>query len=173
MAGSFNKIMLMGNLTRDPELKYLPSNTPVCEFGLACNRKFRRADGEAGEEVLFVDCAAFARTAEVINQYLRKGRPIFIEGRLKLDRWQDKDGNNRSKHTVVIENFQFVDSRESEGGAGGGGGGGYGSRSSAPRGGGAPSGGGSSSGGGGGGGGGGYNDGPPLSEPDMGDDIPF
>ncbi|QNN25503.1 single-stranded DNA-binding protein [Planctomycetales bacterium ZRK34] len=160
--------MLMGNLTRDPELKYLPSNTPVCEFGLACNRRFRRSDGETGEETLFVDCAAFARTAEVINQYLRKGRPIFIEGRLKLDRWQDKDGNNRSKHSVVIENFQFVDSRESDGGGSGGGGGGgnYGGGSR-----------GGSRGGGqrssGGGGGGGYNDGPPMSEPDMGDDIPF
>jgi len=157
MAGNFNKIMLMGNLTRDPELKYLPSNTPVCEFALAVNRRFRRSDGEQGEETLFVDCTAFGRTGEVINQYLRKGRPLFIEGRLKLDRWQNKDGDNRSKHSVVVEGFQFIDSREGGGDSGpssGGGGGGSYARS-------------------GGGGGGAPSSGPPSPEPDMGDDIPF
>lgn len=121
MAGSFNKVFLMGNLTRDPELTYLPSNTPVVEFGLACNRKFRRQDGEMGEEVLFVDCRAFSKTAEIINQYLRKGRPIFIEGRLQLNQWEDKDGNKRSKMRVMVESFQFIDSKpEGEGGGGGG-----------------------------------------------------
>ena len=108
---NYNKIMLMGNLTRDPQLSYLPSNTPVVEFGLAVNRKFKRQDGEQGEETLFVDCRAFGRMAELLNQYCTKGKPLFIEGRLQLDRWQDKDGNNRSKHRVFIENFQFVDSR--------------------------------------------------------------
>ena len=127
MAGTVNKVFLMGNLTRDVELKYTPSNQPVATFGLAMNRRYRTKDGEDREETTFVDCEAWARTAEVMNQYLAKGRPVFIEGRLKLDQWQDKEGNNRSKLRVVVENFQFVDSR---GGAGGGGGGG--SRSSAP-----------------------------------------
>ena len=123
MAGSVNKVFLMGNLTRDVELKYTPSNQPVATFGLAMNRRYRTRDGEDREETTFVDCEAWARTAEVMNEYLSKGRPVFIEGRLKLDQWQDKDGNKRSKLRVVVENFQFVDSR---GGAGGGG------RASAP-----------------------------------------
>jgi single-strand DNA-binding protein len=106
---NYNKVLLMGNLTRDPELRYLPSNTPVCQIGLAVNRRFRRQDGEQGEETCFIDCEAFARPAEIINQYCRKGRPLFIEGRLRLDQWQDRDGNNRSKLKVVIENFQFID----------------------------------------------------------------
>src|SRR5688572_1047427 len=112
---NYNKVLLMGNLTRDPQLSYLPSNTPVVEVGLAVNRKFKKQDGEQGEEVLFVDCRAFGRTAEVINQYLKKGRPIFIEGRLQLDQWTDKEGNKRSKHRVHIDNFQFVDSKEGAG----------------------------------------------------------
>ncbi len=115
---NFNKIMLMGNLTRDPQLSYLPSNTPVVEFGLAVNRRFKKQDGEQGEETLYIDCRAFGRMAELLNQYCTKGKPLFVEGRLQLDRWQDKDGNNRSKHRVFIENFQFVDGR---GGGGGGG----------------------------------------------------
>ncbi len=119
MAGSVNKVFLMGNLTRDVELKYTPSNQPVATFGLAMNRRYRTRDGEDREETTFVDCEAWARTAEVMSEYLSKGRPVFIEGRLKLDQWQDKDGNKRSKLRVVVENFQFVDSR---GGAGGGGG---------------------------------------------------
>lgn len=114
---SFNKILLMGNLTRDPALTYLPSNTPVVEFGLATNRRYKRQDGQQAEEVMFIDCRAYARTAELINQYFQKGRPIFIEGRLDLDQWTDKDGNKRSKHRVFIENFQFVESRA--GGPGG------------------------------------------------------
>ncbi len=126
MAGSVNKVFLMGNLTRDVELKYTPSNQPVATFGLAMNRRYRTRDGEDREETTFVDCEAWARTAEVMSEYLSKGRPVFIEGRLKLDQWQDKEGNKRSKLRVVVENFQFVDSR---GGAGGGGGGG---RASAP-----------------------------------------
>ena len=128
---SFNKVMLMGNLTRDPQLKYLPSQTPVCEIGLACNRKYRTQSGEDREEVAFVDCTAFGRTAEVINQYMQKGRPIFIEGRLKYDSWDDKQGGGkRSKLTVVIDNFQFIGGRDDGGGGGGGGGGGYSSRNS-------------------------------------------
>jgi single-strand DNA-binding protein len=119
---SFNKVILMGNLTRDPQLKYLPSQTAVVEFGLACNRKFKTQAGEDKEEVTFVDCTAFGRTGEVINQYFTKGKPIFIEGRLKYDQWEDKQGGGkRSKLTVVIENFQFVGGRDGGGGGGGGG----------------------------------------------------
>src|SRR5215213_2482647 len=144
---SFNKVLLMGNLTRDPALKYLPSsNTAVAEFGVACNRKFRTAQGEDREEVTFVDVTAFGKQAEVINQYMTKGKPIFIEGRLKFDSWEDKQGGGkRSKLTVVIENFQFVGGRDGGGGAGGGGGGGGYSQDH-----------GDQNGGGGGGGGGGY-----------------
>jgi single-strand DNA-binding protein len=110
---SFNKVLLMGNLTRDPQLKYLPSQTAVVEFGVACNRKFRTANGEDKEEVTFVDCTSFGKQAEVINQYFQKGKPIFIEGRLKFDSWEDKNGGGkRSKLTVVIENFQFVGGRD-------------------------------------------------------------
>ena len=89
---SYNRVLLMGNLTRDPQLKFLPSQTQVVEFGLAMNRRFKTATGEDREEVCFVDCSAFGRTAEVINQYFTKGKPIFIEGRLKYDQWEDKQG---------------------------------------------------------------------------------
>ncbi len=118
---NLNKVLLMGNLTRDPQLKYLPSQTPVVEFGVAVNRRWKGPNGEDREETTFVDCSAFAKTAEVINQYFTKGKPIFIEGRLKFDSWEDKQGGGkRSKLTVVIENFQFIGGREG-GGAGGGG----------------------------------------------------
>src|SRR4051794_10866177 len=120
---SFNKVILMGNLTRDPQLKYPPSQTAVTEFGLACNRKFKTQAGEDKEEVTFVDCTAFGRTGEVINQYFTKGKPIFIEGRLKYDQWEDKQGGGkRSKITVVVENFQFVGGGDGGGGGGAGGG---------------------------------------------------
>ena len=119
---NFNKVMLMGNLTRDVELKYTPSNQAVANIGLAVNRRYKTSDGEQREETTFVDCEAWGRTAEVMNQYLAKGRPVFVEGRLKLDQWQDQQGQNRSKMRVVVENFQFIDSR---GGGGGGGGGGH------------------------------------------------
>jgi len=124
---SFNRVMLLGNLTRDPQLKFLPSQTPVAEFGLAMNRKFRTAQGEDREEVTFVDCSAFGRQAEVINQYCAKGKQIFIEGRLKLDTWEDKQGGGkRSKLSVVVENFTLLGGRDGGQGGGGGGGGGYG-----------------------------------------------
>jgi single-strand DNA-binding protein len=119
---NFNKVLLVGNLTRDPELKHTPSNQAVAQIGLAVNRNFQTKDGEKREETTFVDCEAWGRTAEVMSQYLAKGRPVLVEGRLKLDQWQDKDGNNRSKLKVVIENFQFLGGR-GEGGQGGGGGG--------------------------------------------------
>jgi len=103
-----NKIILLGNLTRDPQLSYLPSNTAVCEFGIAVNRKFKKQDGTQGEEVLFIDCQIFGKRADVINKYFKKGNPILVEGRLKLDQWQDQKGNNRSRHKVFVENFEFV-----------------------------------------------------------------
>ncbi len=118
---NFNKVLLVGNLTRDPELKHTPSNQAVAQIGLAVNRNYQTKDGEKREETTFVDCEAWGRTAEVMCQYLAKGRPVLVEGRLKLDQWQDKDGNNRSKLKVVIENFQFLGGR-GEGGGGGGGG---------------------------------------------------
>jgi single-strand DNA-binding protein len=118
---SYNKVLLMGNLTRDPQLKYLPNQTAVVEFGVACNRKYKTQSGEQREEVTFVDCSAFARTAEVINQYFTKGKPIFIEGRLKFDQWEDKQGGGkRSKLSVHVDNFQFIGGKDGGGGGGGG-----------------------------------------------------
>jgi single-strand DNA-binding protein len=117
---SLNKVMLIGNLTRDPQLKYLPSQTAVAEFGLAVNRKFKSATGESREEVCFVDITAFGKTAETMNQYLTKGKPVFIEGRLKFDSWEDKNGGGkRSKLTVVVDNFQFLGGPGGPGGPGG------------------------------------------------------
>ena len=114
---NFNKVILAGNLTRDPQLSYLPSNTPVCEFGMAINRKWKGQDGQMKEDTCFVDLRMFGRRAEVINQYVRKGNPRMVEGRLKFDTWEGKDGAKLSKLYVVVEDFQFI------GGAGGGGGG--------------------------------------------------
>ena len=129
---NFNKVLLIGNLTRDPELKHTPSNQAVATIGLAVNRNFTTKDGEKREETTFVDCEAWGRQAEVMSQYLAKGRPVMIEGRLKLDQWQDKDGNNRSKLRVVVENFQFLGGRGENGSGGGGGGGGQGNYAPAP-----------------------------------------
>jgi single-strand DNA-binding protein len=124
---SFNQVILLGNLTRDPQLKYLPSQTPVVEFGLAMNRKYKLQNGEDREEATFVECAAFGRQAEVINQYCQKGKQIMIQGRLKYDQWEDKQGGGkRSKLSVVVEQFQLLGGRGEGGGGGhGGGGGGY------------------------------------------------
>ncbi len=110
---NLNKVLLMGNLTRDPELRYLQSGTAVCDFGLAMNRKWRSGTGEQKEEVCFVDVTFFGRTAEVVSEFMKKGRPMFIEGRLKLDTWTGKDGQKRSKLHVIGENMQFIDSRGS------------------------------------------------------------
>lgn len=114
---SFNRVILAGNLTRDPQLSYLPSGTAACELGLAMNRKFRDKDGNQREEVCFVDLQAFARTAEVINQYFRKGNAILIEGRLRYREWTNKEGQKRNKLEVVVDTFSFIES----GGGGGGG----------------------------------------------------
>jgi len=135
---SFNRVILVGNLTRDPELRYTPSNTPVTEIGLAVNDRRKNAAGEWIEETTFVDVTLWARQAEVASEYLTKGSPVLIEGRLKFDSWE-KDGQKHNKLRVVGERMQMLGSR-------GGGGTGGGSRGAASTG---------SRGGGGGGGGGG------------------
>jgi single-strand DNA-binding protein len=105
---NFNKVLLMGNLTRDPELRYTPNGTAVVEFGLAINRKWTGQGGEKRDETCFVDCQAWARGAEIISEYCRKGSALFVEGRLRLESWEGRDGQKRSKLRVVVENFQFV-----------------------------------------------------------------
>lgn len=120
---NFNKVLLAGNLTRDPQLSYLPSQTAVVEFGLAVNRSWTGKDGEKKEDTCFVDCRAFAKQAETMNKYLKKGSPVLIEGRLKFDSWTAQDGSKRSKHSVVIETFQFLGAGPGGGGQDSGGGG--------------------------------------------------
>jgi single-strand DNA-binding protein len=107
---SFNRVILAGNLTRDPQLSYTPSNVPVCEIGLATNRRFRDKDGNQRDEVCFVDLQAYGRTAATINQYFQKGKPILVEGRLRFREWTNQQGQKRNKLDVVIENFSFIDS---------------------------------------------------------------
>jgi single-strand DNA-binding protein len=168
---NLNRVFLMGNLTRDIELRNTSSNLAIAKFGLAVNRRWRTPEGEDREEVTFVDCDAFGRTAETLAKYLSKGRPVFIEGRLKLDQWEDKEGNKRSKLGVVVETFQFIDSKPGggSGGGGGGSGGGYSDsgderpRTSRPP----------ARSGGGGGGGGQSRTPPPDVEHVSEDDIPF
>lgn len=142
---SLNKVLLMGNLTRDPQLSYLPSQTPVVELGLAVSRKYKKQDGSVAEDVCFVDCQMFGKRAETLNKYFKKGEPIFIEGRLKFDSWQGQDGQKRSKLRVFVENFEFI-GRGGQGGSPGGG-------QSQPA----------------------YHDEPPMDAPygGMDDDIPF
>ena len=107
---SFNKVILMGNLTRDPELRTLPNTqTQVCDFSLAVNRRWKDAGGADRDEVLFIDCAAFGKTGQTIGENLTKGRPIHIEGRLRFEQWEQEDGQKRSKIRVVVEQFRFVD----------------------------------------------------------------
>jgi len=108
---ALNKVMLMGNLTRDPQVKQLPNNTTLADFGLAVSRHYRTAIGEEREETCFLDCTAFGKQAQTIAKYCQKGKPLFVEGRLKYDTWEDKQGfGRRSKVSVVVENFQFIGS---------------------------------------------------------------
>ena len=124
---NFNKVILAGNLTRDPELRYTPKGTAIAKIGMAVNRTWRTETGETKEEVTFVDVDIFGRTAENVSQYMRKGSPILIEGRLRLDTWDDKQTNQkRSKLGVVAEIVQFL-------GSGRGGGEGGGPEAPAPR----------------------------------------
>jgi single-strand DNA-binding protein len=111
MALSLNRVMLAGNLTRDPQVRFLASEKAVAEFGLAINRRFKDKDGQLKEEVTFVDVEAWGRTAELVGQYLTKGRACYVEGRLKFDSWEDKEGQKRSKLKVVADTVQFLDSR--------------------------------------------------------------
>ena len=117
---SFNRVTLIGNLTRDPETRDLPSGTTLCEFGLATTRHYKTQAGDDREETCFIDCTAFGKQAEVLQQYVTKGRPLFVEGRLKFDQWDDKNGGGkRSKISVVVENFQFLGTTGSSQAAGG------------------------------------------------------
>jgi single-strand DNA-binding protein len=109
---NFNKVILAGNLTRDPELRYTPKGTAIARLGMAINRNWKSETGETKEEVTFVDVDAWGRQAEVIAQYMKKGRPLLVEGRLKLDQWEDKNTHQKqSKLKVVLESFSFLDSR--------------------------------------------------------------
>ena len=115
---NYNKVILVGNLTRDPELKEASNGTSIAKLGMAVNRRWRSKEGEEREETTFVDVDAFGRQAEIIGQHLKKGRAVMVEGRLRLDQWEDKQsGKTRSKLGVVLEHFQFMDQRGEAGGA--------------------------------------------------------
>ena len=169
---SYNRVILMGNLTRDPEVRYLPSNMAVVDMGLAVNDRYQdKQTGEWVDRPNFIDCTAFGKSAESIGKFFTKGRPILIEGKLRFEQWDDKQtGQKRSKIKVVVDQWNFCDSRSggAPGDGGGGGGGSYG--------------GGSAGGGGrsyGNQGGGGYGGGQPAGgggpqhQPIEEDDIPF
>ena len=162
---NFNKVILMGNLTRDVEMRTTQGGMQIAKLGMAINRKWTQ-NGEQKESTCFVDLTAFGRQAEVLSQYVAKGSPLFVEGRLEYSTWEGQDGQKKNKLEVVVENFQFVGAPRSagEGGGGGGGGGGAPRRAAGGGGGARRNSGGESEGGGGGGGGGG--------DVDYGD-IPF
>ena len=110
----FNKVILAGNLTRDIELRNTPNGLAVANTGIACNRKFKSQTGESKEEVLFLDITFFGRTAEIANQYLKRGSKVLVDGRLKLDQWTDQNGQKRSKHSLVVETMKMLGGREEE-----------------------------------------------------------
>ncbi len=156
---SFNKVILIGNLTRDPEMRYTPNGTPVTTFGLAVNRRFRQGD-EQREEVCFIDIVVFGRQAETCSQYLTKGSGVIVDGRLSQQRWETEDGMKRSKHEVVAQDVRFMPRRDAVGGGYDRGESGEAPRRAVA----AESGGGTGTGGGGG----------EMSPPDFtDDDIPF
>lgn len=109
---SYNKVILIGHLTRDPEIKFMPDSTPLCKFGLALNEKFKTADGTLQETVHFVDCEAWNKTAEVIGEHFKKGKPILVEGSLKYDSWETEAGEKRSKLKVRVFRFEFIGSKQ-------------------------------------------------------------
>ena len=111
---NYNKVLLMGNLTRDPQLSYTPSQTAVVDFGLAVNRNYKGKDGEQKQDVCFVGCRAFGHTANRMNKYLSKGSLVFIEGRLTFDSWTAQDGSRRSKHKITVQSFQFLPSGKAQ-----------------------------------------------------------
>ena len=110
MAANFNKVLLMGNLTRDIELRYTQGGTAIAKFGMAVNRRYTQQGGEQKEETCFVDLTAWGRQAEILNEYTKKGSPLFVEGRLEYSTWEAQDGGKRSKLAVVVENFQLLGS---------------------------------------------------------------
>jgi single-strand DNA-binding protein len=115
---SFNKVILAGNLTKDPELRYTPKGTAIATIRLAVNRKWKSETGELKEEVSFIDVEAWDKRAEVISQYLKKGRPFLVEGRLKQDTWEDKNTHQKqSRLKVILEGFSFIDSKGADTGA--------------------------------------------------------
>lgn len=122
---SFNKVILLGNLTRDPETRVTANGHTICKLGMAVSRVYSTRDGERKEETTFVDIDAFGKQAEVLTKYMRKGRPLMVEGRLKLDQWESNEGQKRSKLGVVLENFQFVGGRDDNAGGDSGDSGGY------------------------------------------------
>ena len=155
---NLNKVMIIGNLTRDPELRVTPKGTAICSFSLAVNRKFKDESGGEREEVTYIDIEAWGKAGENISKYCTRGRPLFVEGRLRLDQWEDKNTKEkRSRMKVVLENFQFLGSGKGEGN-GGGEGGGEGSSRYAHR--------------GGGGGSRPAPSGPPAQE-NLDEDVPF
>ncbi|MBN1126945.1 MAG: single-stranded DNA-binding protein [Sedimentisphaerales bacterium] len=115
---SFNQVVLAGHVTRDPEVQYTQSQTPVASFGIAINRKWTGQNGQEQQEVTFVDCEAWQRTAEVLGQYVRKGDPLLVYGRLKLDQWTDQSGQNRQKLKVVAQGIQMLGSKQDNGQSG-------------------------------------------------------
>ncbi|MFN0126781.1 MAG: single-stranded DNA-binding protein [Verrucomicrobiales bacterium] len=130
---SLNKVMLIGNLTRDPEIRYTPKGQAVTDIGLAVNRIYSTESGEKREEVTFIDITLWGRTAEIVHQYCKKGRPLFVEGRLQLDTWDDKQtGQKRSKLKVIGDGIQLLGSRDSGGGGDPGGSGQHDGGPSAP-----------------------------------------
>jgi len=104
---NFNLVILMGNLTRDPELSFTPNQVPIVLFGIAVNRKWKKQDGSEGEEVCFVECQMFGKRAEVISQHFTKGKPIFVQGRLRFEQWES-GGKQHSRIRVLVENFEFI-----------------------------------------------------------------
>ena len=109
---SFNKVILMGNLTRDPELRVTNTGLSICKLSLAVNRTYTTKEGDSKDETTYVDIDSFGKQAETLSKYLQKGRPIMIEGRLKLDQWETNEGQKRSKLGVILENFQFIGGRD-------------------------------------------------------------
>lgn len=116
----YNRVILVGNLTRDVEVRYATSGSAIGKCGIATNRRFKSAAGEQREEVMFIDLTFFGRTAEIAHQYLRRGSKVLVEGRLVLEQWTAADGSKRSKHSVTVENMQMLDSRGSQGAMDGG-----------------------------------------------------
>ena len=108
---SFNKVILVGNLTRDPQLSYTPNNTAICKFGIATNHKWKDRENNVREETCFVDCTIFGRAGETFNQYMKKGQSALLEGRLQYQQWTTPEGDKRAKHEVIVDNFTFLGGR--------------------------------------------------------------